>query len=72
MSLLYCTGALAPFRVTMFNAGRCCVCGCTELEPCAFHKRRPLWWVDVEHTVCAAPQCFKLWPRILRTRRLHR
>lgn len=72
MSLLHCTGALRPLVVTMFNAGQCVVCGCTEEKPCAFHTTRPLWWVDVEHTLCAAPGCFKLWRRIVPITRLHR
>lgn len=72
MSLYHCRGAAAPLVFTMFNPGRCVVCGCTEQKPCAFHVKRPLWWVDIEHTVCAAPRCFKLWPRMPRARRLHR
>lgn len=58
--------------VTMFTPGRCCVCGCTDENPCTFHATRPLWWVDIEHTVCAAPRCFKLWRRLLCVCRLHR
>ena len=71
MSLLDCNGPARPIVVSLWNAGRCQVCGCTEQKPCAFHHTRALWWVDYEHTVCAAPRCFKIYPRILRARRLH-
>ncbi len=72
MNLFHCRGPAPPLMITMYNPGRCAVCGCTEQEPCDFHRRRPLWWVDVEHTICAAPRCFKVYPRILRERLLHR
>lgn len=72
MNLLHNHGPMPPLVVTLFNPGRCCVCGCTEQRPCDFHATRALFWVDVERTICSAPQCFRLYPRILRTRHLHR
>lgn len=72
MNLLHCRGPAPPLFITMFNPGRCVVCGCTEQQPCSFHRKRALWWVDVEHTLCAAPGCFKLWKRIVPAHRLHR
>jgi len=71
-SLMDVQGPINLHRITMFNPGRCAVCGCTEQQPCEYHRTRPLWWVDYEHTICAAPGCFKIYPRILRARRLHR
>jgi len=72
MTILNCNAPQAPLAPHFWNSGRCAVCGCMEQKPCEFHRTRLLWWVDYEHTICSAPRCFKMYPRILRARRLHR
>jgi hypothetical protein len=50
-----------------YESGKCRVCGCTDLKPCAIGggHGNPVefcWWLDIEHTLCSNPRCIAVTP----------